>query len=751
MSLLEKYLFIKTLKRKRGFFILFLFVAPLVLYSQNKYIDSLQKVFEKTRADSSKIKVLNEFIDYYTEKDVNKALNYALQAIEIARHNGSKELMAKAYLYKAHVLVQNVDYNHALDLYHIALNLNLETKNINVRSFIYGSLGRLHRYMGYNDSALFYYQLGLRLREKSGDSVGVYRLCNNIGLIFRNQGVLDHALQYFLRSLNGFEREGSTTMMASPLQNIGNIFYSKGDYDKALEYYKKALELKENTDDASGIADLNINIASTYMKNGHDNEALEIFTKAEQIYRELGNIGRAAHCYDNMGDVYLKLKDYDKAAAYIKKGLELRRQAGNQIDLSYSLNNLANYYVLTREPAKALDLLKEAINIGNKANALPILERSYYIQIQAFKINNQYQKALDAYEKYLVIHDSITGLSNSQQLIQQSLQYEFDKKQEQFKTQQRQKEISLEHQVKAQKMLIYPGIGIIVLLIVIIFLIFRMLRLRKRTLQIMKDHAVTMEQQNEELKQQQLEITRQHHDLEKLIATRDKFFNIIAHDLKNPFNTIHGLTELMMRNFESNSPEHQRELIGMLYKSSKNAYNLVENLLNWASTQTGIIKVIPEKFDLIGLIKLNIQLHTEHAGIKQLKMEYFGLPEAFVFADKKMIDTVIRNLISNALKYSQPGGIVRISAIPENLIVWVNVEDSGTGMTEEQINNLFKIEKLNSTEGTANEMGTGLGLIISNEFVTLNMGEIKIQSQPEKGSKFSFSVPLYKEDTDIDR
>jgi PAS domain S-box-containing protein len=233
--------------------------------------------------------------------------------------------------------------------------------------------------------------------------------------------------------------------------------------------------------------------------------------------------------------------------------------------------------------------------------------------------------------------------------------------------------------------------------------------------------------------------------LEHLNATKNKFFSIIAHDLKNPFQAIFGFSELLMRNYEDFDDTQKVELLGMIKSSSESAYNLLENLLQWARTQTDRIKYNPIDLDLKELIGQNIELSKPSAEKKQISLIEEINCDAIVFADKNMINLVIRNLMSNAIKFTDELGTVIVRCSEKNKSeLAISIIDSGIGISQENVNKLFRIDEYFSTSGTAGEGGTGLGLIICREFVEKNKGEITIVSELGSGTTFTFSLPRKK-------
>jgi signal transduction histidine kinase len=230
--------------------------------------------------------------------------------------------------------------------------------------------------------------------------------------------------------------------------------------------------------------------------------------------------------------------------------------------------------------------------------------------------------------------------------------------------------------------------------------------------------------------------------LKELIATKDKFFSIVAHDLKNPFTSLLGSSELLSGNIDQMNAEDIKKLTGILNDSAKNGYAILQNLLDWSRSQTGILEINPERIDLKNLVDRNSSNLQLSANNKEIKIYLESLEDIYIFSDKNMLNTVLRNLLSNAIKFTRRGGKVVVGAQVDSDEVIISVKDDGIGIPENKIEMLFRIDQRNSTPGTENEIGTGLGLKLSKEFVEKLGGRLWVESIESKGSTFKFSVPV---------
>lgn len=230
--------------------------------------------------------------------------------------------------------------------------------------------------------------------------------------------------------------------------------------------------------------------------------------------------------------------------------------------------------------------------------------------------------------------------------------------------------------------------------------------------------------------------------LQKMNADKDKFFAIISRDLKSPFQGIMGISELLKGFYDDLSDDEKVESIGLLNNSIKNVYSLILELLEWSMVQTGRMEYKPNKIDFENLVSNVISIASISAKEKKITIEKEVEENLIAFADSKMVETVIRNLLANAIKFTTENGVIALIAKREKDKVLIQVQDSGIGMNEEVIRKLFQIEEHHTTMGTAGEKGTGLGLILCKELVEKNNGKIWVESELGTGSIFSFTLPI---------
>ncbi len=243
-------------------------------------------------------------------------------------------------------------------------------------------------------------------------------------------------------------------------------------------------------------------------------------------------------------------------------------------------------------------------------------------------------------------------------------------------------------------------------------------------------------------KSAELALEKSERELRDAIAAKDKYFSILAHDVRNPFNFLIGISGLLQHDLDNISREDLKVILEKIHKTSTQTHRIFENLLYWAQSQTGDLSICPEVLNVKDLIDDCVETTSIFAENKGLVLEALPQNGIYAFADLNMVKIVLRNLTMNAIKFTGKGGRIQIAVRQKNSMAEVQVTDTGVGIENKDLQRLFKVDENYSTIGTEKETGFGLGLVVSKEFIEKNNGHISVQSKPGEGSTFSFTLPL---------
>ncbi|PKL83535.1 MAG: hypothetical protein CVV24_04515 [Ignavibacteriae bacterium HGW-Ignavibacteriae-3] len=574
----------------------------------------------------------------------------------------------------------------------------LQSKSLNLLGVVYRNLGDY-----YNSISL--YKKALRLAEEMQDSAQIAYAYNNIGGIYRLEGNYKSALEFIFDALSIFEKIGDKKGMSFCTINIGLIYDREKNFDKALEYLNLTLKLRQEILDQSGSALALDLIAHVYFDLGKVDEAMKYFREVEVEYTRLDDKKGLASIWGGMGQVYSLKKKYREAIDYYKRALDMSHNIKFIEGQIVNHNNLGLAYAQLGDFKDADINFGEALKISaGSREILPQLE--FYKSFARYKeIRKNYKEAIFYLKKYYSLKDSIGSQKNIRFINELEASYKADKIEKE--------NIILMKDIAAEKK--QTNYLIIISLLIIALSVFIYIRYRSN------------------------KITNQ--KLRELNALKDKFFGIIAHDLRNPFSAIFNFSDILIKNFNELKEEEKKDLVDSIDLAGRKAYKLLENLLEWALLQTNGIIYTPTNLKLSQIVKETFYLVQALADKKNISLGEDINEGMIVYGDEEMIKTVLRNLVTNGIKFTENNGRILVSARKNSTHYEISVEDSGCGIDKELQEKLFKIDNVYTSEGTGGERGSGLGLILCKEFVEKNGGKIWVDSEPGKGSKFIFTLP----------
>lgn len=583
------------------------------------------------------------------------------------------------------------------------------------------------------------------------------------------------------------------------LEAVANYYYDKGDRKKSMPLFKEALQLSKDVEDVQSEISILNTLAQNYSFEGNYAEALNLNLKGIDLAKQINNLKMLSVLNENIAGLYADQKDFKNALMFYDTVQKINRKVGNEIIDAETQSNMASLYRDAKDYKNAIFNINRSINTFEKYKIYDWLAYAYEVKGDIYLDQKKYKWALYWYDQsnmlfkdeiednrikiqlmngmakvyYGLEKDSLSlvhakkGLAISQKI--KSLQGQIDcsetlykiyKKKgeneealaylETFKTlsdslfmdknkqslslletkleyQQEKKELIEANQAALAKQRNYIYFSVIVLLIlsIITFVVRRSEKIQKKL--------------NKELKEKSLAVTQREAQLHEINKTNTKLFSIIGHDLRGPIGGLQSILKMF-----TDGDISTKELVSYIPKLKSDVDNIsftLNNLLSWGMNQLNGVITKPKRVSLSTLVVNNIQLLSEIANNKSVKIINQLPDNPRIWADNHQIDIVIRNLLSNAIKFTPENGLITVGA-EEKAGMWqISVRDTGVGMTQEMQESIFKDSSNITTYGTNNEKGTGLGLSLCKEMVHKNNGEIWVESTPRKGTTFYFTVP----------
>ncbi|MEO6524579.1 MAG: tetratricopeptide repeat-containing sensor histidine kinase [Mucilaginibacter sp.] len=560
-----------------------------------------------------------------------------------------------------------------------ALKLATQLNYPRGQAFAYKNLGLGYLADNANPTALDYFNKSLGIFISLRERLNSAKVLNNMGYYY---GVIkDHhqELNYLLQAYDEAKFSNDQTAKSTILGNIGNAYEAIGQFSKAKDYYTKALDLAVKYKISNGIVAAYSNLASVFLKEEKYELAMDYCNQVLAIHNTSDNFKPRdlANIYILQGKIYYKLRQYDKARKVFDQSLAI------------------------------------ATNLGNAE----YLSQNYYNMYLLDSVKGDYESALKNYSQYTRLDDSLINVNKNQLVALYQIKFDSQKRiaeNQRLKIEEERSEAIINQQHTIEVVLI---IGFIIIFVGAVYL-FRI---------------------NNQVNDKNKIINEQNQVLENNNLVKDKLFSVISHDLRSPITQVVGLLNL----WEAGEMNHQEmSVLTPTVKSSiMHTLELLDNLLIWSKNQLQGFNFNPLAFDLRGLTEENLKNLDSIVDKKDISIENDIEPDTIVHADMEMIKIVLRNLISNAIKFTPDNGTIRISSYTKDGQIVICVEDTGIGIKEKDQAKIFSFTS-HTTLGTANEKGTGIGLKICRDFIELNKGRIWMESKENIGSKFYVSLPL---------
>ncbi|MCT4586515.1 MAG: tetratricopeptide repeat-containing sensor histidine kinase [Carboxylicivirga sp.] len=726
--------------------VLLLFSFSIASIGQSKTYDSSHKAYqlikkaESTTSSEEKIKLVKEADQLLVDENDSELKFQAYQKAGILLFDIKANKLAQNYLLKAlnnskeesslaiggienylgWIESANCQYKKAIQHFEKAIDIYSKHKEADKLGNAYNSLGAMHWYLREYEKALANFEQVLKIGEENDNATLTRKALTNKGVVLNILAQYNEALTCLEKALELNLLENDIKNRAVLLINIGNINNALKRLDAAFINYEAALKIYRELGDEEGISTCYNNIGEIYLKTGKISEAIQHYHTSLDISRREDDTVKMAMTYLNIGRAHQSGEQYNEAIDYFEKVLKLMLSFEDPSLKAETYLHLGQTLLIKQQFDQAFDYLNKATNIAKSLDEKAKLAQSYNSLADWHKAKGNYKEALEFKTQYIDLSESLTDEKALLNSARMEAVYKLLNKEQQISILE-QDNINKSESLKLLRNSRTAYIIVVGFLLIVVLILILNYRIRRKTARLLKI---------------------KNNELNQLNNTKDKFFSIIAHDLKSPFSSLMGFAEMLVLNAESKNTREVIEYSQIIHNSTKRLLGLVENLLQWSRTQIGTTEYKPTQLDIsiqthniVSLLRLNAE---EKDIVISPKIER----NLVAWADENLYNTILRNLISNAIKFSRVGSVIYVNASRKKDMIEVSVADSGVGIRQENLERLFMVDSTFSTKGTLNEKGTGLGLVLCKEFVEINKGQIWAESELEKGSTFYFTLPV---------
>ncbi len=561
--------------------------------------------------------------------------------------------------------------------------------------------------------------IALQINDSTLLSVG-YR---ELGYWFAIAGNYQQGLEAYTTALEIDTKLNAYENIAISLNAIAKIHELWEQYDKALGFYFQSLAIAKKLNNADQIAVRKAGIASAYKSTQNFDLALDYLERSLAIETELNNEVRMGYRMDQMGEIYTILGDFEKAEEKLLPALEIFRNNRILISESIVLNHIGFNYMKKNDYANAFDRYTESLAIAEQTGFNNMKQKNLKELSLLMQKKNNYFEALEYYKRFVALRDSAFTEKARRQLLDFQVKYESEQKEKELAimNQKRLEDQLKLNQARQQRILMF---GIVAVLLILLGALYSRFQIKKRA---------------------QLKLSAANNQLNILNQTKNKFFTILAHDLKNPIYAFRNISTALHESYNEISPEDGQNCTFELKNTSDKLCSFLDELLKWAASLTGRLNPKPEAIVMNSLLGEIAELYKPMANSKNISFTLEVPDDHYALGDRNMMHTVFRNIISNAIKFTPENGWVKVESKMNNQNLEVKISDSGIGISEENIEKLFHMANDPSKIGNSKDKGVGFGLFLCKEFMDKNKGRIWVESQLGKGSVFYIELPLSQE------
>jgi len=598
------------------------------------------------------------------------------------------------------------------------LALSLKTGYKKGEGYAYVRLGDYYAQLSDKEKYTHYFDKALEISTKYNYDILKVTVLNNYGTNLSIAGDYDNALLFFLEDIELCKKINDTKLLAPVYDNVAIMYSQLKDYDTAIKFHEKSMGLSEANGNNFVLACTLSNMAYSYANIHNFDAANKSLDKAMSIFTEEKVLDWLSYCYEVKGIIALEKKNYSNALEWYMESNILCEDLNYFTGIISTHNGLADAYVGLGQIDSAEHYALKAYKKAKVSNFPEALMKSSKTLAKISKSKGEFEKATEYQDEYLNLYEE-SGSKNFKKglaMFRSEQKYQAQKKQI---LQEKNKEIA------TQQIFTYIALFGLVVLIVILILIYRNYKIQRKFNAILQKNQQVLEQSEIELSESN--------------TTKDKLFSLIAHDLRGPVNSFYGIMELYVNG--QMTKEESDQFLPVALEDLRSITDMLDNLLVWGKTQINGITHKPKNININTLVQDNIRLLRPLSIKKSITITNKVNKETISYSDDSHINIVLRNLLSNSIKFTNTNGKITISAIEKDGQIQVSIADNGVGMDSETTKNIFNENNYKSTYGTNNEKGTGLGLSICQEMVEKNGGEIWVKSTLNEGTTFYFTLP----------
>jgi two-component system, sensor histidine kinase and response regulator len=594
------------------------------------------------------------------------------------------------------------------------------------------TLNRLARaYYGRNaDSAFFYGRRALDYAGWIAYRRGEAESWRMLGNTYEMVGDYLHMLSSYHRSQDIAQQLGNTALIAKVDINMALFYRQEGEYDRAQRLMKEVEDLDKQSGDSVQIAYVASNLADLDYRQGQYDQALQYGWQALRIVQHIKDEKTAASDNVDIGRILAAKGDYSLALDHYLQSMTYYREAKDRLGVTSTNSVLAEVYLSLKDYGKALlcaqESLQEARALGRKIE----IQGSAGVLARIYEAKGDYKHALEYFQVFKNYSDSLFNDQSHRELISRAAQYDYEEQASKMQYEHAVEVAGYERALRKDAVQIAITVCIIAVLVLLAFILWRSRFVNRRMNRLLREKNEKIEEQKETLEMQAVQLLLNNQQ-------KDKLFSVVAHDLRVPLNSLKAVLDFLREKRLS-----EQEIGGMMAELRRHVdagSELVSSLLFWASSQLNGEVVNRVLLPVDELVLETLELFAQPAREKNIviKAERSGL---IGYADKDMMQVVIRNLLSNAIKFCMPGGIVTVIVKRKMEEIEINVLDTGVGMTWEDLDRIRRKESFTSY-GTVKEKGTGLGILLCHQFAEANGGRFFVESEWGKGSRCYFTIP----------